>query len=131
MLTTSYTFLAKIVANKVKKIIARLMNKQKNDFIPYRNIFYDIMAFKLVHEHAKCTHQEAHLFKLDNEKACDQVLPNFLWDTLVDIGFDLLLIRLIKGLIANATEMLPLRYTLMGFSQERWTYRGKLDTIAP
>lgn len=53
-------------------------------------------------EHARNTNQEAYLFKVDNKKSYDRVSHNFLWDILAALGFDPILINLIKGLVANA-----------------------------
>lgn len=103
MLTSSYKFLSKIIANKVVKIIARLICKKKTGFTSRWSIFDNIMALKLGQDHTRCTKQEAYLFKADNEKAYDN-LHLFLWDILAAIGFDPFIINLIKGLVSEATS---------------------------
>lgn len=101
MLTTTYKIISKILVERFKPIVPKIVNQQQIDFVHGRCITDNLLAFKLGQENVVATLQDIIFMKLNFEKRFDQVDHNYLWATLSTMDLDPLVISLLQGLISN------------------------------
>ncbi|KAL3685489.1 hypothetical protein R1sor_003511 [Riccia sorocarpa] len=80
----TYKLASKLIADRIKPLLPKLVSRQQTGFIP-------------------ATGQEAIFLKLDFVKAYDRVRHSFFWDTLEKMGFSPKVIRLVHGLMQDAS----------------------------
>jgi hypothetical protein len=98
-----YKIVAKLLANRLKPIIPRLVNSQQKGFVYGQQIQEKNLGFKLGQEFVKHNKLDAFFLKLDFLKAYDRVENNFLWGTLEAMGLSPTVIQLVKGLSLQGT----------------------------
>ncbi|KAL3684100.1 hypothetical protein R1sor_002122 [Riccia sorocarpa] len=98
----TYKLASKILADRLKRLLPRLISGQQTGFVPGRTIFDNILALKLGEEWVTETGQGAMFLKLDFVKAYDRIRHTFLWDTLRALGFSDKVIKLFQGLMTGA-----------------------------
>ena len=79
-----YKLLAKVLANKFKKVMGKVISKPQNDFVEGRQI---LDAVLIANEARLKSNQGGMLCKLDIEKAYDHVSWKFLLAVLKKMGF--------------------------------------------
>lgn len=78
MLTTTYKIISKILAERLKPMVPKVVDQQQTGFVQGKCITDNIIAFKLGQEHAAATLQDIIFMKLDFEKTFDRVDHGFL-----------------------------------------------------
>lgn len=99
MLTTTYKIISKILVERFKPIILKVVDCQQTGFVQGRCITDNIISFMLGQEHAVATYQDVIFMKLDFEKASARVDHDYLWATLNAMQLDPFIITLIQGLV--------------------------------
>ena len=92
-----YKIIAKVLANRLKKVLNRLLSKAQNAFVEGRQYAMEKRKEKGI------------LCKLDIEKAYDQINWNFILMLLLEMGFGTKWISWIRWCISTAFA----RYSLM------------------
>ncbi|KAL3685807.1 hypothetical protein R1sor_003829 [Riccia sorocarpa] len=105
LLPTTYKIIAKIVAGRLKEMMAGLIDRQQTGFIAGRDIMENVLSLRLAQEWTQVSGQEAVFMKLDFQKAYDRVAHQFLWDTLRSSGMDADNVELIKGLVIGGHSL--------------------------
>ncbi|KAL3694948.1 hypothetical protein R1sor_008599 [Riccia sorocarpa] len=115
----TYKILAKILANRIKPLMPKLVDKLQTGFIKGRNIASNLISLRLGQDWASISDQESMFVQLDFVKAYDRLEHGFLWQTLTGMGFSAATIKLIKGhaqgglakvhLNEDFTETLPIQ----------------------
>lgn len=86
-----YKILAKVLANRLKRIFPSIISEHQSTFVPGRNISDNVLvAFELIH-YMKQKKQGAKrdiALKLDVSKAYDRVDWSFLRNRMISMGFD-------------------------------------------
>ena len=100
LLNTDYKILAKVLANRLKSVIASIINWSQAYSIPGRDITDTILSVKETINHM--TKQGGIYLGVDLEKAFDRVEHQFLWAVLSKFGFGNNFINWIKLLYNNA-----------------------------
>ncbi|KAK2651094.1 hypothetical protein Ddye_018583 [Dipteronia dyeriana] len=96
-----YKVVAKVLANRIKKVMASIMGENQMAFIKNRQILDSfVIAEEIIHKWRKGG-EGSLLVKLDFEKAYDSVDHFFLNEMLVKMGFGLKWINWIKGCITT------------------------------
>ncbi|KAL3693853.1 hypothetical protein R1sor_007504 [Riccia sorocarpa] len=72
----------KIMASRLRDLIANLIDDEQTGFISGRSIMDNIVCAKLSQDYAEETREPAIFCKLDFVKAFDRVQHEFLWETL-------------------------------------------------
>ena len=78
LLNTDYKILAHILANRLKKVISKLVNTDQSGYIKGRNICYNIRLIQDVIDYFEDAEKECAVVFLDFKKAFDTVSHNFL-----------------------------------------------------
>lgn len=99
MLTITYKIIRKLIANRLKLLIPKLVDKQQTEFVHGMTITNNLRAYQLAKEFARVSKQEIYFLKLDFSKAYYQVDHIFIWNTMGAMGFDPRFIQLIRGLV--------------------------------
>ncbi|KAL3680699.1 hypothetical protein R1sor_023655 [Riccia sorocarpa] len=99
LMSLTYKIIAKIAAERLKKIIPGLVNHHQTGFIHGRSIVSNLLSLQLAADWAKISEQKCMFMKLDFVKAYDRVDHVFLLGTLQAMGFSQQTIRILRGLI--------------------------------
>lgn len=86
MLNTVYKLIAKLLANRLKLLLPKLINPQQTGFIPGRYILENISIVWLTSDWLRRTKQGALFLKLDFEKAFDRVSHSHIWEAMHFMG---------------------------------------------
>ena len=82
-----YKLLAKVLANRLKKMMGKVVSKYQNAFVEGRQIFDTVLISSEGIDLILRSNRAGVLCKLDIEKAYDQVSWNFLLEVLGKMGF--------------------------------------------
>jgi hypothetical protein len=82
-----YKVIAKVLANRLKKVIGEVISETQSAFISGRQILDGILIANEIVDEAKRKKKEALLFKVDFEKAYDSVDWNYLDFVMEKMGF--------------------------------------------
>lgn len=102
LLNTDYKILAHVLANRLKKVIAKLIKTDQNGYIKGRNISYNIRLIQDVIDHLESDNIEGAIVFLDFQKAFDTVDHKFLQQTLKQFNFGDSFLEWVKALYNNA-----------------------------
>lgn len=105
MLNTTYKILAKLLANRLKKVLPTLISRQQTGFIPGRYISENISIAWLTIDWVPRHKVLALFLKLDFEKAFDKVDHSYIWDTMHLLGIGSHFIKLVKALLTPASSI--------------------------
>ncbi|KAL3685957.1 hypothetical protein R1sor_003979 [Riccia sorocarpa] len=101
----TYKLIGKLLALRLKRLVADLTSPQQTGFIEGRTLFDNLLGSRLGAEWAISSNQEAMFLKLDFSKAFDRVRHDFMWDTLAAMQIDPHFIKLLQG-IAERGELI-------------------------
>ncbi|KAL3678099.1 hypothetical protein R1sor_021055 [Riccia sorocarpa] len=125
LLNLGYKVVAKLLTNRLKKVMPDLVHVQQKGFISGRSIIDDIMGFQIGQEWASKSNQRSLFVKLDFEKAYDRADHPYLWKTMHTMGIDPEFIDMTKALVTGATSKV---FAMGSFSKEidlhRWVRQG-------
>ncbi|KAK5811500.1 hypothetical protein PVK06_026837 [Gossypium arboreum] len=88
--TVLYKIVAKVIANRLKKVIGKCIDKTQSNFLPRRLITNNVLiAYELLHTPRQRRNEKKRLMavKLDMSKAYDRVEWVFLKEVMLQIGF--------------------------------------------
>ena len=98
---TSYKILTKILATRMKKIMAKIISKTQGVFIAGRQIMDNIIIVQeAIHSILECK-QQGMAIKLDMENTFNRVNQFFLFEIMLRMGFSKKITRWIKACISN------------------------------
>ncbi|XP_050216415.1 uncharacterized protein LOC126667478 [Mercurialis annua] len=102
--TVMYKLVTKIITNRLKSIMPRIINPTQVSFIAGRNITDNIIiAQEVIHSmRIKKGKEGWFAIKVDLEKAYDRLNWNFIEDTLLDVGIPAHIIRVIMHCISSS-----------------------------
>jgi len=82
-----YKIVAKLLANRMKKVMAYIVDETQSAFIEGRHLFHSVLIANEVIEEAKRSSKSCLIFKVDYEKAYDSVSWEFFMYMLERTGF--------------------------------------------
>ncbi|CAJ2651715.1 unnamed protein product [Trifolium pratense] len=82
-----YKILSKILANRLKRVLGKLISKCQSAFLPQRQILDGVVVLNEVMDLAKRSKDSCMLFKVDFERAYDTVSWGFLERMMIKMGF--------------------------------------------
>ena len=125
-----YKLIEKVLSNRLKKVMNKLVNSAHNAFVEGRQILdASLIANEVIDSMLKKKEKEV-LCKLDIEKAYDKINWNFLTAVLIKMGFKEKWLRWIKWCISTASFSVMLNDSPEGFFRSsRGLRRG--DPLSP
>ncbi|KAL3683766.1 hypothetical protein R1sor_001788 [Riccia sorocarpa] len=103
LMTLTYKIVNKLLANRVRIVLPKLVDPQQSGFVKSRQITNNVLSLKIGQEWADWSSQDVLFVKLDFVKAYDRVDHQFLWRTLEVMGFDDQFVSLVKGFSVGGT----------------------------
>ncbi|KAL3694924.1 hypothetical protein R1sor_008575 [Riccia sorocarpa] len=100
----TYKLCGKLLAKRLKRVVASLTSPQQTGFIEGRSIFDNLLGSRMGADWVQESEQEAIFLKLDFAKAYDRVRHDFIWDTLEAMKIDTHFISLLKGLTLQGSS---------------------------
>ena len=101
LLNVDYKIAAKTLANRLQKVLSKIINEDQQGYIKGRFIGYNIRQIQDILEYAEVQQIDGAMLFLDFRKAYDTVERNFLFKTLEYFGFKNNFIQWIKTLYSN------------------------------
>lgn len=101
MLPLTEKIIAKLLANRLKLVVAKLVDHQQTGFINGRKITENLLTFKMIQDLTNISKQRVMFLKLDFAKAYDRVDHEFLWATMRRMNFKQQFIQIVRGLVEN------------------------------
>lgn len=98
-----YKVVAKILANKLKKVMHTLIDESQSAFIEGRHMLHSVVIANEVVDEAKRSNKPCIVFKVDYEKAYDSVSWDFLLYMLRRMGFYSRWIHWIEGCLKSTS----------------------------
>ncbi|CAI5462919.1 unnamed protein product [Closterium sp. Yama58-4] len=115
LLNFSYKILAKVLADRIKRVLHLVISPEQYGFIPGRRLADAVALVADIIDAAKNGNKDWYLLLVDFQKAFDSVSRYFLFNTLRDMGFPSRFMAWIEGLHAHTTTKLLVN---------DWTGRG-------
>jgi ribonuclease HI/exonuclease III len=97
----SYKILAKLLANRIKPLLKRLISSPQGGFVEGRNILDNVIQVQETIHSSKRRKEKGMLIKLDMANAFDRVNRSFLIKSLLAFGFSPHFVQLINACIEN------------------------------
>ena len=98
-----YKIVAKLLANKLKKVLPCIIDERQSAFIEGRHLLHSALIANEVVDKAKRAQKPCMVFKVDYEKAYDSVSWNLLLYMLQRMGFCSKWIKWIEGCLKSAS----------------------------
>ncbi|KAL3675120.1 hypothetical protein R1sor_025068 [Riccia sorocarpa] len=124
LLSLSYKIIGKILAERLKHVIPKLIDEDQTGFVSGRNIMDNVLSLKLCQDFCNTTGQSATFCKLDFEKAFDRVQHEFLWDTLARLNLSEDFSQLIKMLVGKGRAKVCINGKTNSITLERGVRQG-------
>ena len=112
---TVYKIFSKILANRLKKILPKIISEEQTGFMPGRSILDGIITIQETIHSAGRNKEACMIMKLDIQKAYDMVDWRFLCKTLEAFGFSSQWINLIYKFISTPKNFVLLNGSPKGF----------------
>ncbi|RVW30599.1 LINE-1 reverse transcriptase-like [Vitis vinifera] len=112
-----YKWLAKVLANRLKKVVGKVISKAQGAFVEGRQILNAVLIANEAIDSTLKNNESAILCKLDIEKAYDNVDWTFILTVMQKMGFGEKWIRWIKWCISTASFSVLVNGTPTGFFQ--------------
>ncbi|RVX12604.1 Transposon TX1 uncharacterized 149 kDa protein [Vitis vinifera] len=112
-----YKWLAKVLANRLKRVVGKVVSKAQNAFVQGRQILDAVLVANEVLDSVLKNKEEAVMCKLDIEKAYDHVEWSFLFSVMRKMGFGEKWIRWMKWCISTVSFSVLVNGSSSGFFQ--------------
>ena len=112
---TVYKIFSKILANRLKKILPKIISEEQTGFVPGRSILDGIITIQETIHSASRNKESSMFLKLDIQKAYDMVDWRFLCKTMEAFGFSHQWINLIYKFISTTKISILINGTPEGF----------------
>ena len=116
LLNTDYKILTKIIANRLKPVLATIISEDQTACVPHRTIYYNLAYTRDIIQIANDCHLDASIISIDQVKAFDRVDRNFLFECLVKFGFNAHFVNIIKTIYYDISARLKIN----GFTSEKF-----------
>lgn len=125
-----YKILAKVLANRLKKVMSEIIDVRQSTFIGGRQLLHSVLIANESVEEAKRCHKPCLVFKADFERAYDSVSWDFLSYMMRRLGFCAKWIEWIEGCLRTASVSILVNGSPTNeFTPQRGLRQG--DPLAP
>jgi ribonuclease HI len=102
LLNTDYKLLTKALSLQLIESVKHIVHRDQAGFIPGRSIFDHIRLTRVMTKFAEVAERNGAILVLDQEKAYDKIMHQYLWKTLEAFNMPPLFIKTVKALYSNA-----------------------------
>ena len=106
LLCTDYKILTKILANRLKQILPKIISQEQSCSIPQRTTFNNLFLIRDLIKYQKEKKNKFYLLQIDQEKAFDKIDTPFLFQTMEKLGFSIEYIKFIEILYEDNTSII-------------------------
>ncbi|CAI7815167.1 unnamed protein product [Closterium sp. NIES-53] len=106
LLNFSYKILAKVMADRIKKVLHLVVSPEQYGFIPGRRLADAVALVADIIDAAKNGNKDWYLLLVDFQKAFDSVSRSFIFNILCDMGFPPRFVAWVEGLHTHTTTKL-------------------------
>lgn len=125
LLNVDYKIAARVLANRIQKVINKIVSLDQQGYIKNRFIGYNLRQIQDIIDYTELLELDGAIIFLDFRKAFDTVERSFLFETLEYFGFKKNFIRWIKTLYCNSqTFILNNGWMSKPFNPERGVRQG-------
>lgn len=111
-----YKFIAKILANRMAKLLPKLISPEQGAIVSSRLIHENVSLTQELIQHLDSGQKGGNvILNLDMENAYDRLNWNFLFDVLLQFGFSPGLVTLVKECVVDNSFLCRLRVPLLSF----------------
>jgi hypothetical protein len=103
----SYKIIAKLLANRIKPLLGKLISDSQGGFVKGRHILDNVIQVQEAMHSSNLRKEKGMLIKLDMANAFDRVKLSFLYQVLLSFGFEQEFVNLIKS-CTNSPWIAPL-----------------------
>jgi ribonuclease HI/exonuclease III len=93
----SYKIIAKLLANRIKPLLGKLISESQGGFVKGRHILDNVIQVQEAMHSSNLRKEKGMLIKLDMANAFDRVKLSYLYQVLLSFGFDPEFVKLIKA----------------------------------
>ena len=130
LLNVDYKIASKALANRLLKVLPRIIHSNQTCSVPGRTIFENLFLLRDTLDHIERTNETGILVSLDQEKAFDRLDRSFLTNVLHRFGFGPDFSRWINTLYSNASmKVIVNGYLTESIPLERGVRQG--DSLSP
>ncbi|OMO65780.1 reverse transcriptase [Corchorus capsularis] len=124
-----YNLITKIIVNRLKQILPKLVSPMQSSFVPGRQIVDNIVVVQeMLHSFKKRKGKTGALaWKIDLEKTYDKMNWEFVRETLMEIGFNSTLLKLVM----NCIQTTSFQILWNGEATEEFKPKGDYDREIP
>ena len=97
MCNASYKILAKLLANRIKPLLGKLISPLQGGFVKGRHLIDNVIHVQEAIHSSSQRKEKGMLIKLDMQNAFYHVKLPFLYDVLLTFGFSIEFVKLIKA----------------------------------
>ena len=112
-----YKWLAKVLANRLKLVVGKVVSKAQNAFVEGRQILDVVVVANEVMDSILKSNEVVVMCKLDIEKAYDHVDWSFLFSVMGMMGFGEKWLRWMQRCISTTSFFVLVNGSLLGFFQ--------------
>ena len=115
--TTLYKIITKVMVNRMQLVIGKIIDPIQSAFVPKRSIHDNILlAHEIINKFHNMRGKKSWVtLKLDMEKAYDRLEWDFLFQTLIVLGFHAKWVELIKECVTTVTYSVIVNDEVCGF----------------
>jgi hypothetical protein len=125
VLNADYKILTKSLNNRLSKLAAKQISEEQVGFIPRRSIFNPIKLNKMLLAYAESEGKNGLIVALDQEKAYDKVIHDYLWEVLKIFGLPSHFIKTVASLYQNVKSVVIINGVIsMAFDIHRGVRQG-------
>jgi hypothetical protein len=125
LLNVDYKIISKVLINRIRLIINRLVNVNQTSAVPGRSVLHNMSSIRDIMAYYKETNRDLYILTVDQAKAFDRVEHSFLHRVIDKFGFGTGFTRWIRLLYTDiSSKVLVNRYLTDSFSVQRSVRQG-------
>ena len=103
LLNVDYKILAKIISERMRKCLPKILHTDQKGFVPTRNLEDAVIKATSLIEYCHLEKTPKYMLLLDQEKAFDRVSREYMHEVIKEFNFPPLIVKAIMAMYANTT----------------------------
>ena len=106
LLCVDYKILTKILSNRLKLTLDKMISKEQTCGVPNRSIFSNLFTIREMINHSNTKNLPSYIVSIDQEKAFDKVDREFLYQIMKKLGYSNAFINFVKKIYQNTESII-------------------------